>query len=120
MSDLEAIRARATAPTAMHGCTSDPCGSVICQTARDRDQLLDALDKANEKHQDALAANQRYAHKNSRLNSDLRAERVISMAAAVIVNGIAQLHKADRDGYCEHCTGIKYPCQTKQIMEGTK
>ena len=58
---------------------------------------------------------------------ELTHERVITMAAAFIVNNISKLHKADRDGYCEHCTaiaeagnGIKYPCPTKQIMEGTK
>jgi hypothetical protein len=27
-----------------NGCTSDPCGSQVCQTQRDRARLLDAID----------------------------------------------------------------------------
>ena len=46
MSDLDMIRQRAGDAKALHGCSSDPCGSVVCQTARDRDTLLDRLETA--------------------------------------------------------------------------
>ena len=47
MSDnLDTLRKRAELPNALHGCTSNPCGSVVCQTARDRDELLSRLEQA--------------------------------------------------------------------------
>ncbi|WP_334121888.1 hypothetical protein [Glutamicibacter sp.] len=45
-SELDLIKERASAGNALHGCTSDPCGSVVCQTARDRDELLTRLEQA--------------------------------------------------------------------------
>lgn len=44
--DLTNLRKRAELPNALHGCSSDPCGSVVCQTARDRDELLTRLEQA--------------------------------------------------------------------------
>ena len=49
MSDnLDTLRKRAELPNALHGCTSNPCGSVVCQTARDRDELLSRLEQAEQ------------------------------------------------------------------------
>lgn len=44
-TSLQEIRERAAKPNALHGCSSDPCGSAVCQTARDRDTLLAHLQK---------------------------------------------------------------------------
>lgn len=44
-TSLQEIRERAARPNALHGCSSDPCGSAVCQTARDRDTLLAHLQK---------------------------------------------------------------------------
>ncbi|MFJ5106671.1 MULTISPECIES: hypothetical protein [unclassified Glutamicibacter] len=44
--NLGTPRKRAELPNALHGCTSNPCGSVVCQTVRDRDELLSRLEQA--------------------------------------------------------------------------
>lgn len=46
--NLDTLRKRAELPNALHGCTSNPCGSVVCQTARDRDALLSLLEQAEQ------------------------------------------------------------------------
>ncbi|PMQ19317.1 hypothetical protein [Glutamicibacter arilaitensis] len=46
--NLDTLRKRAELPNALHGCSSDPCGSVVCQTARDRDELLSRLEQAEQ------------------------------------------------------------------------
>lgn len=46
--NLDELRKRAELPNALHGCSSDPCGSVVCQTARDRDELLSRLEQAEQ------------------------------------------------------------------------
>lgn len=48
MPDLDDLKARAGSRGALHGCSSDPCGSVVCQTARDRDLLLVKLEQAEQ------------------------------------------------------------------------
>ena len=48
--NLDQLRERASHPKALHGCSSEPCGSVVCQTARDRDTLLDRVEAAEESH----------------------------------------------------------------------
>ena len=40
--DLDAIKTRADAA---HGCTSDPCGSPVCQTQRDRAALVAEVER---------------------------------------------------------------------------
>lgn len=47
MPDLDELKARAGSRGALHGCSSDPCGSVVCQTARDRDALLVELERVD-------------------------------------------------------------------------
>lgn len=44
--ELDLIKERASESNSLHGCTSNPCGSVVCQTARDRDELLSRLEQA--------------------------------------------------------------------------
>lgn len=52
---LTNLRKRADLPNALHGCSSDPCGSVVCQTARDRDTLLTRLQQAEQGRAQAVA-----------------------------------------------------------------
>jgi len=76
-SEIEIISERANTKNAMHGCSSDPCGSVVCQTARDRDALLAEVAKVQEtlsSQNAALHALHSIKHGSRRIGDEMNCE----------------------------------------------
>lgn len=88
--DLAAIRERASNNAAMHGCTSDPCGSIVCQTARDRDALLDRVTAA----ESSLA---RYIVERTRFGDAMAAAAVPAVVDAIMRELTADSDKRARE-----------------------
>lgn len=95
--DLTNLRKRAELPNALHGCSSDPCGSVVCQTARDRDELLTRLEQAEQA-----------VEKSKRACEALGRVIEIDGANLVKLTDSQELVDADGDGDWEEIWGIAF------------